>query len=186
MRRSTKNRVSRTRGGRRRFWPSLVVLLLYACSSTDEYQPTMEEYLTIITDLGSYDDEVRRKAVKSIRRHPRTATVDALRTVLKQGSWELRVRVTIATILATWEDETTGEIDKSGLPDLIEALRGPDAGLRRLAVETLPAIGHDAIQYVKDVVTSGGRANRTDAAVVLGMMLQQNQDHLPTFKHYRV
>ena len=139
----------------------------------------MDEYLTRVTELGSYDENVRKKALLAIRASPPKPTKAALRSILKgevPGNWTPLIRVTIAALLATWEDEETGEIDKTGLPELIEALRGPDVSLRRLAVETLPLIGTDAVKFVLDVLKSGQTENRMDAAVVLGRMLQRDQN----------
>jgi HEAT repeat protein len=156
-------------------WALLLLLVLGGCSNTSTV-PSMEQYLTIVTRVGSYDEAIRRDAIRQIRSHPREPTVAAIKTILEEGSWDLRVRVTLAAILATWPDEHSGEIDKSGLPDLIEALRGNEASLRRMAVDTLPLMGRDAVRYVQDVLVSGDKPNRMDAAVILGMMLQENQE----------
>jgi len=166
---------------KRRILPSLLLLplfLLVSCSDTPD-TPSMDEYLTRVTELGSYDENVRKQALLAIRASPPKPTKAALRSILKgevPGNWTPLIRVTIAALLATWEDEETGEIDKSGLPELIEALRGPDVSLRRLAVETLPLIGTDAVNFVLDVLKSGQTENRMDAAVVLGRMLQREQN----------
>jgi HEAT repeat protein len=138
----------------------------------------MEEYLTRVNQLDSYDDDIRERAIRAIRRSPAEPTKAALRAILEgdvSGNWSDRVRVTIAAILATWEDEETGAIDSTGLPELIEALRGPEASLRRMAVDTLPLFKAEAVRYVADVLKSGQRANREAASIVLGKMLQEHQ-----------
>ncbi len=147
--------------------------------SNEERVPSMDEYLTLVTDLGSYDNEVRRKAIRTILSRPQQPTKAALRAILRgdvPGHWNQRERVTIAMILATWEDEETGEVDATGLPELIEALRGPDASLRNMATEALPLLGRKAVPLVKDVLRTGQKENRIAAAKVLGLMLERNQE----------
>jgi HEAT repeat protein len=122
---------------------------------------------------------VRRSAIKQIRSSPAEPTKAALRAILNgdvEGSWNDRVRVNVAVILTTWKDEQTGKVDTTGLPELIEALRGPDDGLRRLAAEVLWLVGAPAVPHVKDVLRSGQQANRMEAAVILGRMVEENQE----------
>jgi len=152
-------------------------LALWGCKN-EEHLPSMDEYLTLVRDLGSYDEEVRRKAIRTILSRPQTPTKAALRAILRgevPGRWTPRQKVTIACILATWEDEETGEVDATGLPELIEALRGPDASLRRMAKEALPLLGERAVPLVRDVLQTGQKEGRLAAAEVLGRMLEEKQ-----------
>jgi hypothetical protein len=160
----------------RRLASPFFLCVLAACSGPDR---RMDQYATLVTKLGSYDDEERNAAIRKIRGGPPVETKAALRAILKGevlGNWNERVLVSVAAILTTWEDEQTGEVDTTGLPELIEALRGPDDSLRRIAAEVLPLQGIAAVPLVKDVLTSGQRPNRMDAAVILGRMLGRNQE----------
>ena len=64
----------------------------------------MDEYLTRVNQLASYDEEVRMTAIREIMASPREPTVAALRAILEgnvPGNWNPRARVYVAVILAT-------------------------------------------------------------------------------------
>ena len=140
---------------------SLFLCVVAACSTEDR---RMEEYAGLVTKLGSYDEDERNDAIERIRSSPAEPTKAALRAILNDevpGNWGARARVSVAAILTTWEDDQSGDVDTTGLPELVEALRGPDESLRRIAAEVLPLLGSAAVPHVKDVLTSGQRANKS-------------------------
>lgn len=153
-------------------------LPLGGCSNSDELEPIPpEEMLSIVAELGSYDRDVQETAFKTIRVNPREPTVAALREILNTGlgNFDLRVRVHIALLLATWPDENNN-VDKAGLPDLLEALRSPNDHLRRKAESVLPLFGRAAVRPVADILSSGQKSNRMSAVTVLGNILRDKQD----------
>ncbi len=158
---------------------SIVLSACAACTTTQE-PPTLDEYLNRVGQLGSYDKGVARNAVEAIRSSPPEPTKAVLRSILQgdlPGNWSQLTRVRIAELLAKWRDETTREVDKTGMPELIEALRGPEASLREVASDTLPLFGADAVPFVADVLKSGGQpANRMEAAMVLGRIVKRTQN----------
>ncbi len=153
----------------------LGALLCAGCSS-DEKEFSTEDYLGVIRQLGNYDKTVVKESIQQIMQHPRTPTVAALQSTLRDGQWELRVKVHIAYILAKWPDPQTGRIDKTGLPEFIEGLRCPESDLREISRELLPLFGADAVAPVADVLASGQKANREAACEVLGRILGDTQD----------
>ncbi len=146
------------------------------CSSSGERELSAEDYLGILRQLGSYDRTVAEEAVRQIMRHPRAPTVAALQTTLREGQWDLRVKVQIARILAVWPDPQTGQIDKTGLPNLIEGLRCPESDLREISRALLPLFGAEIVPHVADVAASGQKANRYAACEILGAILEESQD----------
>ena len=146
------------------------------CAGSDERELSPEDYLGILRQLGSYDRTVVQEAVRQIMRHPRSPTVAALQTTLREGRWDLRVKVQIARILAIWPDPQTGQIDRTGLRELIEGLRSPESDLREVACALLPLFGPEVVPHVADVLASGQKANRYAACEVLGTILRDTQD----------
>ncbi|HAK95771.1 MAG TPA: hypothetical protein DCM87_12445 [Planctomycetes bacterium] len=173
---------ARTVAEARRRMPPLVLaaclgLLVWpGCGSSDERELSPEDYLGILRQLGSYDRTVVEESVRQIMRHPRAPTVAALQTTLREGQWDLRVKVQIARILAVWPDPQTGQVDRAGLPEFIEGLRCPESDLREISGALLPVFGAEVVPHVADVLASGQKANRYAACEVLGAILRESQD----------
>lgn len=155
---------------------ALCACLTFGCSNTREEQLSVEEYFAVVKALGSYEVAERRDAVLRIKSHPRAPTVAALKELLRTGELDLRVKVHVAYILATWTDPATQQGDCSGVPELVEGLRAPESDLRTLARETLHLCGAEAVSLVADVLRSGQKVNRVAAAEVLGEVLAATQD----------
>ncbi len=173
---------ARTRNRERWTLPPLLfcfILLFAGCSNTGEQEPIpLEELLGVVKQLAAYDPGKREEAMRKIRVHPREPTVAALREILQQRleGFDLRVRVHIAAFIATWEDDA-GNVDKTGLPDLVEALRSSNGYLRTIAREVLPLLGGVVVPPVKDVLISGGqKESRMAACEILGRLVREKQN----------
>ena len=122
----------------------------------------MSDFLEAVRrDLGSRDEEHRRRAVAALAERIEPEALDLARTALGDDSW--RVRKEAVEVLVAWPEP------EEVIPSLVRALsQGGNAGLRNAAAEALCRFGERTIEHLMAAASRSDRDTRKFVVDVLG------------------
>ena len=140
------------------------------CSGPNEQRETVAEILeersTLLSDLASYDSQVRNEAIRRVKRLGRESGVTLILYLLKDPQLDnYRVEVVLARTLADWKD-------RRAIPYLLQFGEHPDRGVSSYAADGLLVFGseREVMGKLNDMLQSEVEEYRERAAKSLSRM----------------